>query len=140
MENSSCTSIDIWQVKIMNGIAKRKSFSDKSSENSQLISSEHLRSLLNRIKIRMDKKLIAYRSQLKKFASGCELNMFKGLSSHDTQTITNLICFYNLPTSILNVNSFVRPVNPLQFINEMKKLRNMSENDVLLQLWKFLEK
>lgn len=124
----------------MNGITKRKTFGEKSSENLQLISSEHLRSLLGRIKMRMDKKLIAHKNHLKKFASGCEMDMFKGLSPHDIQTVTQLICYYNLPTSVFNVNTFTRPSNPLQFISEMKKTRSQGENDVLLRIWKFLGK
>lgn len=137
-ELNKCNSVEIWQVKLMNGLVKKKQFYDRNSDSTQLLSSELLGSLLNKFKIVMDEKLKKNSNHLKKFLGNKNLNYFQELQIDEIKNIIQLGCYFNLPFNNVNGNLLQNSSNVLQLMLDIKK-HKVSDNDLVTNLWNLLK-
>lgn len=137
---SNCS--EIWQLKIMSELVKKKQATDNpQSDSSTLLSLEILDSLLKRFKMLMEEHLKLNKLLLRKFLMEENLSFLQDECVSTIQELFQLITFFDLPQNFMNEPLNLENVNFLQFMFEIKKKQATESLDVdfAFNLWKLLK-
>lgn len=136
------SSNDLWQIKIFNSLIKRRHYQDHSHNNhlvdysSILLSPELLKSLLIRLKMKLNEEVLLHKDLLKRILSEQNLDFVKSLDFSNIQELMQLASYIDLPLQLCNGTQEIKQLNLLQFLIEFKKHRAYhQEIDFLFNLW-----
>jgi hypothetical protein len=121
---------DVWQMKIMNALAKKL----------ETLYTEILNSLLMRFKMIMDKRFKERKLLLQSFLVEKNLNFLQECCAVTIQEILQLVVFFDLPLNFLSEQLNFDNVNLIQFMFEIKK-RQLAEpkgEDFFMNMWNLL--
>lgn len=127
------TSSDLWQIKILNSLIKKRHFHENVVDNSSLLlAPELLNSLLIRLKMKLNEKLSQNKDLLKKILTEGNLTFLESLELSKVEELMQLANYTDFQPVRFN-----NEMNLLKFIFEYKKHRiNHQEIDFISNLWK----
>lgn len=133
------SSIDLWQIKIFNSLIKKRHYQENQSVDfsSLLLAPELLSSLMIRLKMKLNEKVLQHKDSLKRILGEQSLSFLKTLELPDIQELMQLACYIDLPLQFCSGAHEIKQMNLLQFLFEFKKHRVYhQEIDFLANLWK----
>lgn len=124
------SSCDLWQIKILSSLLNKRHFQDNllADQSSLLLAPELLNSLLIKIKMKFNEKILKHKDALKSLMMG--LKSFEKIEEIDE--LMQLANYTDLPLQFNVIHSSL-----LQFLFEFKKHRAFhQEIDFISNLWK----
>jgi hypothetical protein len=136
------TSIDLWQVKILNCLMRKRHFEENlnGDPNSLLLSPELLNSLLVKIRMQLNDAISTHKELLKKLIHEQNLNFIEKLDMASAEQLLQLATYTDLPLNMSNDSQDISQMNLLQFVFEFKKHQlHHHETDFISNLWKIMK-